>query len=74
MYEEDSALNKLRWLVCHKTKPNQTKSNPIRDLKLIPGSYAIDQTVSENIFLFNIHVYNRSCQCITSHISKEIKS
>ena len=26
MYKEDLALNKLLWLICHKTKPNQTKS------------------------------------------------
>ena len=25
MYIEDLALNNLQWLVCHKTKPNQTK-------------------------------------------------
>ena len=26
MYEKDLALNNLQWLICHKTKPNQTKS------------------------------------------------
>ena len=26
MYREDLALNKLQWLICHKTQPNQ---NPI---------------------------------------------
>ena len=26
MYKEDVALNNLQWLICHKTKPNQTKS------------------------------------------------
>ena len=25
MYEKDLALNNLQWLICHKTKPNQTK-------------------------------------------------
>ncbi len=29
MYEEDLALNNLQWLICHKTKPNQTKANHI---------------------------------------------
>ena len=29
MYKEDMALNNLQWLVCHKTKPNQTKPNHI---------------------------------------------
>ena len=26
MYNEDLALNNLQWLICHKTKPNETKS------------------------------------------------
>ena len=26
MYKEDLALNNLQWLICHKTKANQTKS------------------------------------------------
>ena len=25
MYKEDLAINNLKWLICHKTKPNQTK-------------------------------------------------
>ena len=25
MYKEDLALNNLQWLICHKTKPNETK-------------------------------------------------
>ena len=24
-YKKDLALNNLQWLICHKTKPNQTK-------------------------------------------------
>ena len=27
MYKKDLALNTLQWLICHKTKPNQTKPN-----------------------------------------------
>ena len=27
MYKEVLALNNLQWLICHKTKPKQTKSN-----------------------------------------------
>ena len=26
MYILDLALNNLQWLICHKTKPNQTKN------------------------------------------------
>ena len=29
MYIEDLALNNLQWLICYKTKPNQTKPNYI---------------------------------------------
>ena len=29
MYKEDLALKNLQWLICHKTKPNQTKQNNI---------------------------------------------
>ena len=25
MYKKDLALKDLQWLICHKTKPNQTK-------------------------------------------------
>ena len=27
MYKEYLAVNNLQWLICHKTKPNQTKPN-----------------------------------------------
>ena len=27
MYKEDLVLNNRQWLICHKTKPNQTKPN-----------------------------------------------
>ena len=27
MFKEDLVLNKLQWLICYKTKPNQTKPN-----------------------------------------------
>ena len=26
MYKEHLALNNLQWLICHRTKPNQTKT------------------------------------------------
>ncbi len=29
MFKEDLTLNNLQCLICHKTKPNQTKPNPI---------------------------------------------
>ena len=29
MYKMDSTLNNLQWLMCHKTKPNQTNNQPI---------------------------------------------
>ena len=33
MYKENSALNNLQWLICHKTKPN--KSKPIYNINLL---------------------------------------
>ena len=27
MYKTDLALSNLQWLICHKTKPNQTSQN-----------------------------------------------
>ena len=29
IYEEDLVLNNQQWLICHKTKQNQTKPNQI---------------------------------------------
>ena len=34
MYKEDLALNNLQWLICHKTKPNQTKPPPSSTCKI----------------------------------------
>ena len=33
LYKEDLALNNLQWLICHQTKPNQTKSRLIYTYK-----------------------------------------
>ena len=30
MYKTDLTLNNLQWLICNKTKPNQTKSTSLR--------------------------------------------
>ena len=35
MYKKDLALNKLQWLICHKTKQNQTKLNYLITIGLI---------------------------------------
>ena len=32
MYKKDLALNNLQWLICHKTKPNQTKQSELNFL------------------------------------------
>ena len=39
MYKEDLALNNLDWLICYKTKPNQT--NPV----ILKGNCCIIITV-----------------------------
>ena len=48
VYKEDLALNNLQWLICHKTRPIQTKSKgiiawykTIRKSKSIPESWWI---------------------------------
>ena len=35
MYKIDLALNNLQWLMCHKTKPNQTTSKHINILIIL---------------------------------------
>ena len=35
MYKEGLALNNLQWLICHKTKPNQTIPNLLLFLLLL---------------------------------------
>ena len=32
MYKKDLALNNQQWLICHKTKPSQTKPNQTKSL------------------------------------------
>ena len=36
MYEEDLALNNLQWLICYKTKRNETKRNQKKQIKKNP--------------------------------------
>ena len=31
MYKSDLALDYKQWLICHKTKPNQTKPNKMSE-------------------------------------------
>ena len=33
MYKEDLALNELQYLICYKTKPNQTKLKKATEIK-----------------------------------------
>ena len=35
MYKIDLALNNQQWLICHKSKPNQTKQNITPKNKII---------------------------------------
>ena len=37
MYKDDLALNNIQGLVCHKTKPNQTKPNRIYFIDVYKG-------------------------------------
>ena len=42
MYREDLALNNLQWLICHKTKRNQTKLNPIYSIYMYKEDLALN--------------------------------
>ena len=57
MYKMDLALTNLQWLMCHKTKPNQTSNLPLQRIFLLPlarvllpntSSYSLS---SQNILL-----------------------
>ena len=60
MYKKDLALNNLDWLMCHKTKPNQTKSYILiymykEDLALNNGWYAIKPNTAKS-YVLNIYI------------------
>ena len=60
MYKDDFALNNLQWLMCHKTKPNKTKT-------II---YTFTQT---NIFIF-VQLVSDSWNMVTvSHVRSLLK-
>ena len=43
MYKMDLALNNLQWLMCHKTKPNETKSNKVVvNVRALPTSLIVE--------------------------------
>ena len=37
MYKKNLLLNYLQWLICHKTKPNQTKYSVLSEEKTLSG-------------------------------------
>ena len=39
MYKEELALNNLQWLICHKTKPNQSQFSLV--ISTIKGFYLL---------------------------------
>ena len=39
MYEKDLALNDQQWLICHKTKQNQTNSEGNPTLKSVSDTF-----------------------------------
>ena len=61
MYKEDSALNNLQWLICHKTQPNQIiyiqyiRIKKIRHKITYNGWYAIKPNQTKS-YIFNIYV------------------
>ena len=50
MYKNGFGINNLQWLMCHQTKPNQTKPNQILSL---------GQIEQNCVFMLNWIVWNR---------------
>ena len=42
MYKKDLTLNNLQGLICYKTKPNQTKPNPIDPIYMYKDDLALN--------------------------------
>ena len=75
MYKMDLRLNNLQWLICHKTKPNQTKPKqylqvkivlvfkdilPLEVCKIIDINYLFDRAFSYEA-LIGDHLHSRNC-------------
>ena len=61
MYKEDLAINNLQWMICHKTKPNQTKKplgrpciSDMKNMKII-STFQV-----RKIFLPTLNIYIQS--------------
>ena len=50
MYKNDLVLNDLEWLIYHKTKPKQTKTN---QTSFDPRDELADKSIKRNIHLFS---------------------
>ena len=57
MYKKDLALNDLQWLICHKTKQNQTKPNQTNTKPNQTNTKAI--LVEEQPWFYLIHDWQR---------------
>ena len=54
-YEEDLALNNLRWLICHNTKPTSTDTSKLQTFKFIRISLKQNTQIS-NIFFISVYL------------------
>ena len=53
LYKQDLPLNSLKWLICHKTEPNQTKPLP-NIVYFLPGIFYY---LSGIWYLLNFFIY-----------------
>ena len=53
MYKIDLALNNLKWLICHKTKPKKIFSS----LLSIYGIHVFKIAIFENVFHFLVFIF-----------------
>ena len=56
MYKEDLVLNKLQWLICHKTQPKQTRPIFILLIKCVSCS-CLANLICILFLLSQSHVY-----------------
>ena len=76
MYKEDLALNNLKWLICHKTQPNQFSSSSQSSRADCPDSH---DSLSQPVPVYHslgmssrLHLVSTQswCICLTTPLHK----
>ncbi len=69
IYEkEDLVLNNLQWLICHKTKPNQTKPNHIYLIYMYKEDMALNNQQGLNCQIKQNKI-KQNCSQISIHLT-----